>query len=215
LLRFIAGIEAGTFQIKNTLFWLVTIKLLTLRCKIKGMRTKRIAVFCGSKNGNNPLFQTDASGLGKLMAQKGITLIYGGGNKGLMGAVANAVMENGGKAIGVIPEVLLEWEHQHEGITELHVVKDMHIRKKMMYELCDAAIVLPGGNGTLDELFEMLTWNTLNIHNKKIILLDTAGYYQHLVAHIEQMAAAGFLYEDWHERLLVASSADDAIAFFD
>lgn len=190
-------------------------KLLTLQRKFRCMQTKRIAVFCGSKNGNNPLFQADASRLGKLMAAKDITLIYGGGNKGLMGAVANAVMDNDGKAIGVIPEVLLEWEHQHDGITELHVVKDMHIRKKMMYELCDAAIVLPGGNGTLDELFEMLTWNTLNIHNKKIILLNTAGYYQHLVAHIEQMAEEGFLYENWHERLIVVDSADEAIAFFD
>ena len=185
-----------------------------MRRKLTGMQTKRIAVFCGSKNGNNPVFQADATRLGKLMAANGITLIYGGGNKGLMGAIANAVMDNGGKAIGVIPEVLLEWEHQHEGITELHVVKDMHIRKKMMYELCDAAIVLPGGNGTLDELFEMLTWNTLNIHNKKIILLNTAGYYQHLVTHIEQMAKEGFLYEEWHERLIVLNSADEAIAFF-
>lgn len=178
------------------------------------MQIKRLAVFCGSKNGNNTLFQDEAARLGALMALKGMTLVYGGGNKGLMGALANAVMDNGGKVIGVIPEVLLEWEHQHEGITELHVVKDMHIRKKMMYELCDAAIVLPGGNGTLDELFEMLTWNTLNIHNKKIILLNAAGYYQHLVAHIEQMAKAGFLYEDWRERLIVLSSAEEAIAFF-
>ena len=179
------------------------------------MQTKRIAVFCGSKNGNNPIFQTDATKLGKIMASKGITLIYGGGNKGLMGAIANGVMDNGGKAIGIIPELLLEWEHQHEGITELHVVKDMHIRKKMMYELCDAAIILPGGNGTLDELFEMLTWNTLNIHNKKIVLLNAAGYYQHLVAHIKQMAEEGFLYDDWRDRLLVANSVDEAIAFFD
>jgi uncharacterized protein (TIGR00730 family) len=208
------GNQNRNFTNKNTLFWLVIIKLLTLRRKLTGMQTKRIAVFCGSKNGNNPVFQADATRLGKLMAANGITLIYGGGNKGLMGAIANAVMDNGGKAIGVIPEVLLEWEHQHEGITELHVVKDMHIRKKMMYELCDAAIVLPGGNGTLDELFEMLTWNTLNIHNKKIILLNTAGYYQHLVTHIEQLAKEGFLYEEWHERLIVLNSADEAIAFF-
>ena len=178
------------------------------------MQVKHVAVFCGSKNGNNPLFVADASRLGRLMAEKKITLIYGGGNKGLMGAIANAVMEHGGKAIGVIPEVLLEWEHQHEGITELHVVKDMHIRKKMMYELCDAAIVLPGGNGTLDELFEMLTWNTLNIHNKKIILLNSAGYYESLIDHIEKMTAEGFLYEDWRKRLIVADSVNEALTFF-
>ncbi|BFG69257.1 TIGR00730 family Rossman fold protein [Sediminibacterium sp. KACHI17] len=179
------------------------------------MQFKHVAVFCGSKNGNNPVFIADASRLGKLMAESGLTLIYGGGNKGLMGAIANAVMEHGGKAIGVIPEVLLEWEHQHEGITELHVVKDMHIRKKMMYELCDAAIVLPGGNGTLDELFEMLTWNTLNIHNKKIILLNSAGYYASLINHIEKMTEEGFLYEDWRKRLIVADSVDEALTSFD
>lgn len=179
------------------------------------MQIKRVAVFCGSKNGNNPVFLADASRLGKLMAESGITLIYGGGNKGLMGAIANGVMEHGGKAIGVIPEVLLEWEHQHEGITELHVVKDMHIRKKMMYELCDAAIVLPGGYGTLDELFEMLTWNTLNIHNKKILLLNSAGYYDALIDHIDTMSDEGFLYEDWRKRLLVANNVDEALISFD
>lgn len=179
------------------------------------MQVKRIAVFCGSKHGINPVYTADASRLGKFMAEKGMTLVYGGGNKGLMGAIANAIMDRGGKAIGVIPEVLLEWEQQHEGITELHVVKDMHVRKKMMYELCDAAIVLPGGHGTLDELFEMLTWNTLNIHNKKIILLNSAGYYEYLVKHVEQMSEEGFLYENWRDRLLIASTVEEAIAFFD
>lgn len=193
----------------------VSIFLLTLQRKITYMQVKQVAVFCGSKNGNNPVFVADATRLGRLMAEKGITLIYGGGNKGLMGAIANAVMEHGGKAIGVIPEVLLEWEHQHEGITELHVVKDMHIRKKMMYELCDAAIVLPGGHGTLDELFEMLTWNTLNIHNKKIILLNSAAYYESLIDHIEKMTEEGFLYEDWRKRLIVADSVDAALTSFD
>ena len=151
--------------------------------------------------------------LGKLMAENGIRLIYGGGNKGLMGAVADAVMEGNGEVTGIIPEVLLEWEHEHKGITDLRVVGDMHIRKKMLYELCDAAIILPGGNGTLDELFEMLTWNTLKIHNKKIVLLNINGYYNHLIAHIDTMHQQGFLYEDWKQRLLVAESAEEAISF--
>ena len=171
-----------------------------------------IAVFCGSKSGNNSLYEQHAYTLGKLMAERNITLVYGGGNKGLMGAVANAVMDNGGHVIGVIPQILIEWEHQHEGITDLRVVADMHIRKKMMYELCDAAVILAGGNGTLDELFEMLTWNTLNIHNKKIILLNTAGFYDHLVQHIENMSAEGFLYNDWGERLIVCNDPGSAIA---
>lgn len=176
------------------------------------MRLNSIAVFCGSKMGKNELYERHAYELGRMMAERNIRLVYGGGNKGLMGAVANAVMDHKGEVTGVIPRLLLEWEHQHKGITDLRVVEDMHIRKKMMYELCDAAIVLPGGNGTLDELFEMLTWNTLNIHNKKIVLMNSAGFYDHLVAHIETMAEDGFLYNDWHERLIVCSSPLEAIA---
>ena len=175
------------------------------------MKGKSIAVFCGSRNGENSLYEQHASQLGALMAERNIRLVYGGGNKGLMGAVANAVMDRGGHVTGVIPRILTQWEHQHEGITDLRVVEDMHVRKKMMYELCDAAIILPGGNGTLDELFEMLTWNTLNIHNKKIILLNSAGYYDHLVAHIDMMDRQGFLYNNWRERLLVCDDPGAAI----
>lgn len=177
------------------------------------MTITSVAVFCGSQPGNNPLYAQDAVALGILLAEKNITLIYGGGNKGLMGAVANAVMDNGGKVIGVIPKVLVEWEAQHEGITELRVVEDMHVRKRMLYELCDAAVILAGGNGTLDELYEMITWNNLKIHNKKIILLNTAGFYRHLIAHMDQMAAEGFLYGNWRERVIVCDSAAEAIAF--
>lgn len=176
------------------------------------MKLNSIAVFCGSKNGANPQFVQHAVALGQLMAAKNITLVYGGGNKGLMGAVANAVMDGGGRVTGVIPRLLLEWEHQHEGITDLRVVDDMHVRKRMMYELCDGAVILPGGNGTLDELFEMLTWNTLNIHNKKIALLNTAGFYNSLISHIDKMYEEGFLYNDWRERLIVCDLPADAIA---
>ncbi len=176
------------------------------------MGAKNIAVFCGSKPGTDARYAKEAAALGRLMAQHGITLVYGGGSRGLMGVVADAVMQEGGKVIGVIPKVLIEWEAQHKGITELHVVEDMHIRKKMMYELCDIAIVLPGGNGTMDELFEMLTWNQLNIHNKKILLLNIGGFYDHLVGHIETMGTQGFLYDNWRERLLVKETAADAIA---
>ncbi len=176
------------------------------------MAIQSIAVFCGSKSGLNPLYEQHAADLGVLMAVQKITLVYGGGNKGLMGAIANAVMMHGGKVIGIIPKILLAWEHQHEGITDLQVVEDMHIRKKRIYELCDAAIVLPGGNGTLDELFEMLTWNSLNIHNRKIILLNSDGYYNDLIAHVQKMANEGFLYSDWQERLIVCNNPEEAIA---
>jgi uncharacterized protein (TIGR00730 family) len=179
------------------------------------MKVSHLAVFCGSQAGKSPLYLQETTQLGVLMAQQGLTLVYGGGNKGLMGAVANAVLDGGGKAIGVIPEVLIEWEQEHRGLTELRIVSDMHVRKKMIYELCDAAVVLPGGNGTLDELFEMLTWNTLKIHNKKIFLLNCDGFYDHLVQHIEMIYNQGFLYEDWKNRLIVCKSAADIISFLD
>ena len=167
------------------------------------MAIKSLAVFCGSKTGNNPLFEAHAKELGQILADKKVTLIYGGGNKGIMGAVANAALENNGKVIGIIPQVLLEWEAHHNGITELIVVDNMHTRKKMLYEKCDAAIILPGGFGTLDEFFEMLTWNQLNIHNKKIFILNTAGFYNHLLAHAKTMQQESFLYDTVEERITI------------
>ena len=123
----------------------------------------------------------------------------------IMGAVADAVMEGEGNVVGIIPEVLLEWEAQHKAITELHVVTDMHVRKKMMYELCDAAVILSGGYGTLDELFEMLTWNTLKIHSKKIFMVNSNGFYDHLIAHIRHMYKEDFLYETLEDRIVVVT----------
>ena len=175
------------------------------------MSIQTVAVFCGSKDGLDPQFLQEATTFGNLLGTAGMSLVYGGGNKGLMGAVASGAMAAGVKVIGVIPELLIAWEHQHEGITELHVVSDMHVRKKMMYELCDAALILPGGNGTLDELFEMLTWNTLKIHDKKIILLNCNGFYDHLIAHMRTMQAQGFLYENIEHRLMVAGTAEEAM----
>jgi uncharacterized protein (TIGR00730 family) len=178
------------------------------------MKPTALAVFCGSRAGNDPLFIKQAATLGTLLAKHHITLVYGGGSVGIMGAVADAVMEHGGQVIGVIPEKLLEWEQEHKGITDLRVVADMHIRKKMMYDLCDAAIILPGGHGTLDELFEMLTWNTLKIHEKKIIILNTAGFYNHLLGHMDTMTERGFLYENWRDRITVVEHAEAIAAFW-
>jgi uncharacterized protein (TIGR00730 family) len=169
------------------------------------MLYKNVAVFCGSRPGANDLYVQHAKELGVLLAANNISLIYGGGSKGLMGAIADTVMENGGSVIGVIPELLVQWEAQHAGLTTLHVVTDMHARKRMMYELCDAVIVLPGGYGTLDEVFELLTWNTLQIHSKKIIILNTAGFYDHLIAHIEKLYSEEFLYEPWQERIRIVN----------
>jgi uncharacterized protein (TIGR00730 family) len=177
------------------------------------MSITSLAVFCGSKTGNNPLFEKHATQLGYLLAEKNITLIYGGGNKGIMGAIANAVLEKEGKVTGIIPQLLTDREHSHHGITELIVVEDMHVRKKMLYEKCDAAIILPGGFGTLDELFEMLTWNQLNIHNKKIFILNSAGFYDHLLGHAKKMQEEHFLYDAVEERINVLSSPDDLAVF--
>ena len=171
------------------------------------------AVFCGSKSGLNELFIQHAKKIGEILAKNNIEIVYGGGKVGLMGAVANTALANGGKVTGVIPQVLVDWEHQHTGITELKVVSDMHTRKKMMYELADFAIILPGGNGTLDELFEMITWNTLKIHEKKIVIMNSAGYYNKLIEHIQQMHAEGFLYEDWNKRITVIDEPEKLISF--
>jgi uncharacterized protein (TIGR00730 family) len=172
------------------------------------MKISSLAVFCGSKKGNNPLYSQHAVELGNFLAEKNIQLIYGGGKVGIMGILADAVLEKGGRVIGVIPNRLVEWEHQHENLTELMIVEDMHTRKKRLYELCDAALVLPGGFGTLDEFFEMLTWNQLAIHNKPIYILNTAGFFDHLVLHMKQLEKEGFLYETINERVITIDSPE-------
>lgn len=178
------------------------------------MGIKAIAVFCGSKEGNNPLYVSQTSELGAILAEKKITLIYGAGNKGIMGTIANAMLANGGKVVGIIPTILQQKEHLHMGITETHVVANMHIRKQMIYEKADAAIILPGGYGTLDELFEILTWNALEIHNKKIFFLNTNGFYDHLIAHINTMYTEGFLYNHPIEQFTVLQQPSDVRGYF-
>lgn len=173
------------------------------------MAIRSLAVCCGSKNGNNPLFIAHAKELGALLARKNITLVYGGGNKGLMAVIANAVLEGNGHVTGIIPHVLTQWEHQHEGITELIIVNDMHIRKRMLYEKCDAAIFLPGGFGTLDELFEMLTWNQLSIHDKKIFLLNSGGFYNNLLLHANEMQQENFLYSQLSESMTILETPEE------
>jgi uncharacterized protein (TIGR00730 family) len=177
------------------------------------MQINSLAVFCGSKSGNNPLFEEQAKALGRLLSLKNITLIYGGGNKGIMGAVSNAVLEKQGKVIGIIPEILKDREHHHSGITELIIVDNMHTRKKMLYEKCDAAIILPGGFGTMDEFFEMLTWNQLSIHDKKIFILNTAGFYDHLFAFAQTMQQENFLYDKIEDKLIVLNQADEILQY--
>ncbi len=170
------------------------------------MSITSLAVFCGSKPGADAAFTNAAIELGALLALHNISLIYGGGKSGLMGAAANAALAAGGKVLGVMPRVLAERERQHNALTELFVVETIHERKRRMYELCEAAIILPGGFGTLDELFEILTWNGLTLHNKQVFLLNTGGFYNHLLMHLQTMQAAGFLYAGVNEALTVLSS---------
>jgi hypothetical protein len=165
------------------------------------MQIRSVAVFCGSKNGNNPLFARHAVELGKYIGLLKLKLVYGGGSTGLMGLIADTALAEGVDVMGIIPELLTEWEHHHKGLTQLAIVADMHTRKKMMYERCDAAIILPGGFGTLDEFFEMLTWNQLKIHNKKIYLLNSGGFYNHLLAHLRQLEKEGLLYDRLEDRI--------------
>lgn len=177
------------------------------------MPIQAIAVFCGSKSGVNPMFEQHTLQLGKMLAEKGVNIIYGGGNKGLMGAVANASIASQGNVIGIMPELLRDWEHDHKGISELVIVDSMHTRKRMLYERCDAAIILPGGYGTLDEVFEILTWNQLNIHQKQIFILNTDGFYDHMIAHIEHMHNEGFLYDAPSMKMTILTQPTELLPF--
>jgi uncharacterized protein (TIGR00730 family) len=178
------------------------------------MPIQSLAVFCGSKTGTNPVFKTHAAELGNLLAEKNVKLIYGGGSAGLMGVIADSVMEKGGSVTGIIPKILLEWEVQHRGITELVISDDMHARKRTIYSLCDAALILPGGFGTLDELFEIVTWNQLTIHDKSIFILNSGGFYDHLIRHIDLMKEEGFLYEEAIKRISIIDHPSELAEYF-
>jgi uncharacterized protein (TIGR00730 family) len=164
---------------------------------------QRLAIYCGSNGGHDPLYRAAAVALAGSLARQGIGVVYGGGNVGLMGAIADAALAEGGEVIGVIPESLLEKELGHRGVTELHVVRSMHERKQMMVDLSDGFIALPGGFGTLDELFETLTWLQLSFHGKPVGLLNVAGFYDHLLTFLDHACAAGFLREAHRNCVLV------------
>lgn len=173
---------------------------------------KRITVFCGSNSGNNPSFKTEAYNLGKALAKKNIELVYGGAKVGLMGAIADGTLDNGGRAIGVLPQFLKEKELEHKGLSEIYIVDTMHERKAKMNELCDGIITLPGGFGTLEELFEMLTWAQLALHKKPIGLLNINNYYSPLLDMIETMIASDFLKEEYRNIVLVSNNIEELIS---
>ena len=172
---------------------------------------KSLTVYCGSAPGNDPAFAAAARALGSEMAARGIELVYGGGKVGLMGALADAMLAAGGKVHGVIPEALVAHELAHQGCTTLTVVGTMHERKAKFAELGDAFVVLPGGIGTLDELFEAWTWNALGYHSKPLCLLDVGGYWDRLERFMDAVAGSGFLSPARRAQLLSADSAGDTL----
>lgn len=151
-----------------------------------------LCVYCGSRFGTDPAYREMATGLGELIARKGITLVYGGGGVGLMGLTANAALKSGGKVVGIIPTFLLKREAGHPDLTETVVVETMHERKLEMFDRSDAFIILPGGIGTLEEFFEVLSWRTLGLHTKPIVIIDQGGYWQPLEALLKSIVTGGF-----------------------
>lgn len=173
---------------------------------------KRMCVYCGSSSGHNPRLAEAADRFGRLMAERGLGLVYGGGCTGLMGRVADAVLQAGGEVIGVMPGHMLEREVGHRGLTRLIEVPDMHTRKRTMAELADAFVALPGGIGTLEELFEIFTWRQLDLHAKPVGLLNTDGFYDYLLSFLNHIVESGFLRRAQLDGLRVAATPEELLA---
>lgn len=172
---------------------------------------KNITVFCGSSFGTDKVFEEHAYLLGKTLATQNIGVVYGGANVGLMGAVANGALQNGGEVIGVLPYFLQSKEIAHTGLTELILVESMHERKTKMNDLCDGVIALPGGFGTLEEFFEMLTWGQLGLHKKPIAILNINGFYDPLLEMMQTMVNKGLLKDTNHKMVLVSNTIDELL----
>jgi uncharacterized protein (TIGR00730 family) len=179
-------------------------------CMDEQRTRKSVAVFCASASGSKRQYTTIAEDLGRTLAQRGIGLIYGGGKTGLMGAVADGALAAGGHVVGVIPHVLVDLEVAHDGVSELHVTSTMHTRKALMAERADAFIILPGGYGTLEEMYEVLAWQTLKIHSKPVVLLNVAGFYDTMLAFLDVCDQEGMLRGN-RGILLVGKTVDEAI----
>lgn len=170
-----------------------------------------IALYCGSRLGNNPVYQQQAIALAEQLAQHQFGIVYGGASIGLMGQVADAVLAQGGEAVGVIPDFLLRHEIAHADLTELHVVETMHERKAIMAERASAFVALPGGLGTFEEILEVATWGQLNQHSKPIILFNVNHYYQHLIAQLDHAVTEGFLSAEHRTQVIVCQSVAQVI----
>ena len=172
---------------------------------------KNVAVFCASADGADPAYCGAAVELGRALARRGVGVVYGGAKVGLMRAVAEAALAAGGRVVGVIPTVLVDLEVAHYGLTELHVTDTMHTRKAMIGERSDAYIALPGGFGTFEELFEVLAWQTLKIHTKPVLLLNTNGFYDKLLEFLDHCVEQGMLSQQKREIVLVSETVDEAL----
>jgi uncharacterized protein (TIGR00730 family) len=172
---------------------------------------KNITVFCGSSFGSDPIFEEQATLLGQTLAKQNIQLVYGGSNTGLMKAVADGALNEGGKVTGVLPHFLQSKEIAHKNLTELILVETMHKRKTKMNELCDGVIVLPGGYGTLEEFFEMITWAQLGLHKKPIGILNINGFYDDLIRLVQTMVDKGFLKQINRDMLLISDNIDELL----
>jgi uncharacterized protein (TIGR00730 family) len=172
---------------------------------------RRVCVFCGSNTGLRPEYLAEAVALGRLLGKAGLGLVYGGAQVGLMGALADAALANGGEVIGVIPRTLAAVEVAHQGLSRLAVVETMHERKALMAQEADAFLALPGGFGTLDEFFEILTWAQLGIHTKPCLMVNTGGYYDHLLSFLEVAIKEGFLKGDNRAYIQVVGNAAEAV----
>ena len=174
----------------------------------------RLCVFCGSSSGNDPAYSELAQQLGRVLAQRRIGLVYGGGRVGLMGVLADAALAAGGEVIGVIPQALLDREHGHRGLTQLRVVDSMHARKALMAELADGFVALPGGIGTLEEIFEVWTWAQLGMHQKPCALINVGGFFTPLIGFLDHLVATGFLRAESRAMMTVAASPEELLTRF-
>ncbi len=173
---------------------------------------KSICIFCGARTGNDPAFGIVAEETGRAIAKAGLTLVYGGGRVGLMGITADAALAAGGKVIGIIPQFLADKEVEHRNLTEVHIVQSMHERKTMMADLSDGFVALPGGAGTLEEIFEQWTWAQLGIHTKPVAFLNAGGFYEPLIEMIARMKSTGFIQPELADMVIVGENITSILA---
>ena len=176
---------------------------------------KKICVFTGASHGHDPIYKQTAYDLGVMIAVRGFGLVYGGGKMGLMGTVADGVIDNNGHVTGIIPRFLDDVEVGHSGVTKLHIIDTMHERKEMMYAESDAFIVLPGGLGTLDETMEIATWRQLGLHQKPVIIFNVNGYWDHLLAQLQHVVDSGFMHHQNRAHFQAVTKLDDVVDIID